>query len=154
MNKTEYTFPANRRRKWDKRFLSLCERIAEWSKDPSTKVGAIITDDIKIISMGFNGLPQQVPDYSEILTDRETKYKHIIHAEMNAILTARRDLKGCTVYTYPFLPCPRCTSMIIQSGISRVVSIVCQDDRWKEAIKESQHFMNLAQIEVIEYSTL
>ncbi len=154
MNEAGLTFPAHRKRKWDKRFLGLCERIAEWSKDPSTKVGAIITDDIKIISMGFNGLPQQVPDAQEILNDRDTKYKHIIHAEMNAILTARRDLEGCTIYTYPFLPCPRCTSMIIQSGISRVVSIVCQEERWKEAIKESQHFMNIAQIEVVEYSTL
>jgi len=144
----------NRQRKWDKRFLGLSSHVSEWSKDPSTKVGAIITNGIKIVSMGFNGLPQQVPDHPEILNNREVKYKHIIHAEMNAILTAQRDLKGCTIYTYPFLPCPRCTSMIVQSGISRVVSVTCRDDRWKNAIDESKSFMDIADIEVIEYSTL
>ena len=145
---------SDRQLKWDRRFLEMCDHLAQWSKDPSTKVGAVITDGIKVISHGFNGLPAKIFDDANILNDRKEKYKYIIHAEMNAILTAQRDLKGCTVYTYPFLPCPRCTSMIIQSGISRVVSIVCRDDRWKEAIKESQHFMNIAQIEVIEYSTL
>ena len=47
----------DRQVKWDKRFLELSRHVSNWSKDPSTKVGAIITDGIKIVSMGFNGLP-------------------------------------------------------------------------------------------------
>lgn len=143
-----------RREKWDRRFLSLCQHISEWSKDPSTKVGAIITRDIKIISLGFNGLPQQIPDYPELLNVRAIKYKHIIHAETNAILTAHRDLSDCTIYTFPFLPCTRCASEIVQSGISRVVSIACQEDRWTKELAESRHFMSLCNTEVTEYPTL
>jgi dCMP deaminase len=144
----------NRQEKWDRRFLSLCRHISEWSKDPSTKVGAIITDGIKVISLGFNGLPQQIPDYPELLNSREVKYKHIIHAETNAILTAHRNLSGCTIYTFPFLPCTRCASEIVQSGISRVVSIVCQEERWKAELAESRHFMKLCGMDVAEYTTL
>lgn len=144
----------NRQEKWDRRFLSLCQHISEWSKDPSTKVGAIITDDIKVISLGFNGLPQQIPDFPELLNCREIKYKHIIHAETNAILTAHRNLSGCTIYTFPFLPCTRCASEIVQSGISRVVSITCREERWKRQLAESREFMKLCTIEVAEYTTL
>jgi len=143
-----------RQEKWDRRFLGLCEYVSRWSKDPSTKVGAIITDGIKIISMGFNGLPQQVKDFPEILEVRNIKYKHIIHAEANAILTAQSDLKGFTIYTFPLLPCTSCGSMIAQSGISRVVSVKCKNERWKKRLEESKHFMRLCNIEVVEYEAL
>ena len=47
--------------KWDHRFLALAEHISHWSKDPSTKVGAVITHRSKrVVSMGFNGLPAGV----------------------------------------------------------------------------------------------
>lgn len=141
----------DRQAKWDKRFLRLAECISQWSKDPSTKVGSIITDDIKIISMGYNGLPQKTPDYPQILNVREVKYQYIIHAEMNAILSAQTDLEECTIYTYPFLPCPRCASVIVQSGINRVVSPKCQNERWKKVLKESSYFMSMSGVEVIEY---
>ena len=141
----------DRELKWDKRFLKISESISEWSKDPSTKVGAIITNDIKIISMGYNGLPQSTPDYPEILNVREIKYQYIIHAEVNAVLSAKQDLKGCTIYTSPFLPCPRCGSILVQAGISRVVSYKCQNERWKQPLKESRYFMELSNVRVIEY---
>lgn len=140
-----------RREKWDKRFLGLAEHISRWSKDPSTKVGSIITKDIKIVSMGYNGLPQQVRDMPEILGNRTVKYKHIIHAETNAILSAKTDLSGSTIYTFPFLPCTKCASMIAQAGITRVVSIVCEDERWKERLEESKHFMEMSNLEVVTY---
>ena len=142
---------SKRQKKWDRRFLGLSEHISRWSKDPSTKVGAIITNDIKIVSVGFNGLPQSTKDYPEILENRGLKYKHIINAETNAILAAKTDLTGCTIYTFPFLPCTRCASMVAQSGISRVVSIVCQNKRWEKTLQESKHFMGLCGLEVVEY---
>jgi len=141
----------DRELKWDRRFLKIAESISEWSKDPSTKVGAIITNDIKIVSMGYNGLPQSTPDYPEILNVREVKYQYIIHAEVNAVLSAKQDLKGCTIYTSPFLPCPRCASILVQSGISRVVSSKCKNERWKQSLKESKYFMELSNVRVIEY---
>lgn len=141
----------DRQVKWDKRFLELSRHVSNWSKDPSTKVGAIITDGIKIVSMGFNGLPQSVKDSPEILNNREQKYKYIIHAETNAILTAGRDLVDCTIYTYPFLPCPNCASVIMQSGIKRVVSLVCKDERWEKLLKDSKNFMALSSLKIVEY---
>ena len=61
--------------KWDHRFLALAEHISHWSKDPSTKVGAVITHRSKrVVSMGFNGLPAGVEDTEERLTNREIKY--------------------------------------------------------------------------------
>jgi dCMP deaminase len=106
---------------WDKRFLELAELVSSWSKDPSTKVGAVIVDNQNIIvSVGFNGFPKGIKD-NDRLNHRDSKYQIIVHAENNALMFAKRPLDGCTIYTYPFMPCPRCAGMIIQSGIKRVV---------------------------------
>lgn len=117
--------------KWDQRFLSLARFIASWSKDPSSKVGAVIVDrDNRIISTGYNGFAIGVNDSPARLADRETKYKFVIHAEPNAIMFAKRDLKDCTIYTWPFAPCVRCAPLIIQTGITRVVCPPA-NPRWK-----------------------
>lgn len=136
--------------KWDIRFLELAKLISTWSKDPSTQVGAVITNGIKVVSIGYNGLPASVRDDPELLNNREEKYKYIIHGEMNAILTAKCDLSGCTLYTYPFLPCTNCASMTIQTGIKRVVAPICQNDRWRDRLEQSKDIFNRANIEVVE----
>ena len=121
--------------KWDKRFLKLAEHIASWSKDPSTKCGAVITRDKRIISQGFNGFPEGVNDSIERLTNRELKYKMVIHSEVNAILYANCDLTDCTIYVWPMPPCSRCACQIIQSGIKRIVTIEPTSElavRWGE----------------------
>jgi dCMP deaminase len=141
-----------RQEKWDKRYLKLCKEISTWSKDPSTKVGSVITDGTRFVSLGFNGMPEKIPDLELLLNVRELKLKHIIHAEVNAICFSNRaSLDGCTIYTYPFLPCCQCSPQIIQRGISRVVSQVCVEKRWEGNLKESKHFMNMAGLEVVEY---
>lgn len=137
--------------KWDLRFLDLAKLISTWSKDPSTQVGAVITDlNNRIISIGYNGFPQGITDNAR-LDDRETKYKIIVHGEMNAILFANKSLQNCTLYTYPFMPCPRCSSMIIQTGITRVVSYKNTSDRWEEEFKLSSLLFKEANIEYYEY---
>ena len=109
--------------KWDQRYLDLAQYIAQWSKDPSTKVGAVLIDvHGQPVSFGFNGLPMYIKDTPERYTDRETKYKMIIHAERNAMLFARRDLTAATLYTWPMMPCAACAGLIIQAGIDRVVA--------------------------------
>lgn len=118
--------------KWDNRFIDLAKLVGSWSKDPSTQVGAVIVDNNnRIISVGYNGFPQGIID-DERLDNRETKYKIIVHGEINAILFANKSVEGCTLYTIPFEPCPRCASLIIQSGIKRVVSYKNTNDRWEE----------------------
>jgi len=118
--------PTPRQQKWDIRFLELAAFIARWSKDPSTKVGAVIVDPSqRIVSVGFNGLPQNVTDSADRYEEKNKKYSMIVHGELNAILFAPRSVKGCTLYTWPFAPCSICASLIVQVGITRVVAPMC-----------------------------
>ena len=138
-------------KKWDLRFIEMARNAASWSKDPSTKVGAIIVDDDKrVISVGYNGFPKGVND-DERLDNREEKYKMIVHAERNALLFANADVKDCHIYTYPFLPCSVCAGMIIQAGIKRVVSVKNDNFRWQQDFKVSRQMFKEAEIYVIEY---
>ena len=107
---------------WDRRFLELAAFYARWSKDPSTQVGAVITRGKQQVSQGYNGFPAGVADLEERLADRDLKLKYTLHAEENAILTARVDLSGCTCYTWPMQPCARCAGKLAQAGIVRVVA--------------------------------
>lgn len=116
---------------WHQRFLDLAEHVASWSKDPSTKVGAVIArPDNTIVSLGYNGFPRGIAD-DHRLQNRETKYEMVVHAEENALLMAREPLRSCSIYTWPLPPCSRCAAKIIQSGISLVVSPPTPA-RWRE----------------------
>ena len=124
--------------KWDGRFLSLAEHVAQWSKDPSTKVGAVIVrPDRTIASVGYNGFPRGVNDHPDLYADREQKYRRVVHAEINAAVSAATDIRGFTLYTWPFLPCERCAVQIIQYGISRVVAPRFDNPRWDFTLTRS-----------------
>jgi dCMP deaminase len=119
---------------WTNRFLSHAKSVAQWSKDPSTKVGAVIVrPDRTIASHGFNGMPRGCDDDPSIYADRDLKYKRIVHAEANAIVTAREPLHGYTLYTWPFQPCSTCAGLAIQAGITRVVSLKDDNPRWQKS---------------------
>jgi dCMP deaminase len=140
--------------KWDLRFLDMAKLISTWSKDPSTRVGALIIDtNNRVVSMGYNGFPKHVSD-DDRLQDRDTKYKIIVHGEMNAILFANKSLEYCTLYTYPFMPCPRCAGMIIQTGISRIVSYNNMPDRWAADFELSKQLFSEANIDLTLYTEL
>lgn len=122
---------------WDARFLLLARHIAQWSKDPSTKVGCVVVGpDREIRSTGFNGFPRGIADSSERLQDRERKYPLVCHAEENAIMHAARigvALKGCVAYvTWP--PCTRCARSLVQAGISEIAypAGLAIPERWQE----------------------
>jgi len=113
---------------WDKRFLDLAEHVAQWSKDPRTKVGAVIVDEKKrVISVGYNGFPRGVCDDDERYEERETKHLFVAHAERNALDNAPLMVDDCTLYV-PLVPCNECAKSIIQKGIRRVVSYVPERD--------------------------
>jgi len=149
------TPPAVTNAKWDLRFLTLARNIATWSKDPSTQVGAIIVDpDRRIVSTGYNGFPQGVEDTPGRYMDRDLKYKLIVHGEINALAFAERSVRGCTLYTWPFMPCSRCAGIVIQHGITRVVSPQIPEDkreRWAEDMELSLLQFREAGVEVIVY---
>lgn len=103
---------------WHKRFFDLADLVGSWSKDPSTKVGAVIVrPDRTIASVGYNGFPRGVLD---VYTTREDKLLRTVHAEANAILTAHEPLHGYTLYVTPLHPCANCAGLIIQAGIKHV----------------------------------
>ena len=110
--------------KWDFRFMGIARSVATWSKDPSTKIGAVIVNaDRHIVATGYNGFPSGLGDDFR-LEIRDMKYPRIIHAEMNAILQAGRDCIGSTLYMWGMegAPCTNCTKHLIQAGIKRVVA--------------------------------
>ena len=124
--------------KWHNRFLSVAMLVSEWSKDPSTKVGAIIVKDKLIVSTGYNGFPPNVEDTAERLHNRDAKYPLTVHAELNAILSANQPLKDASIYVTHY-PCANCAGAIIQAGISRVFTTKPQagfQERW---LKENEN---------------
>jgi dCMP deaminase len=95
-------------------------------------VGSIIVrPDKTVASLGFNGLPRGLVDTVERLHDRSVKLLMILHAETNALLSAKEPLNGYTLYVYPFHPCTNCASAIIQAGIGRVVTVPSDIARWE-----------------------
>ena len=109
---------------WDEYFMGVALLAAERSKDPNTQVGAaIIDDDNRILSTGYNGFPYGCSDdtFPWERDGEDTKYKYVVHAELNAILNAHgKSLEGSRLYVDLF-PCNECAKAIIQSGISEVV---------------------------------
>ena len=95
-------------------------------QDLARRVPCIVNDEHRILSIGYNGMPNgcnddDMPWERSGETSLDTKYPFVCHAELNAILnSASRDLKGCTMYVTLF-PCNECTKALIQSGIRRIV---------------------------------
>lgn len=111
---------------WDEYFMGIARLSGMRSKDPNTQVGAcIVSEDNKILSMGYNGFPLGCSD-DVFPWDREgeeldTKYPYVTHGEMNAILNYRGgSLEGTKLYVSLF-PCNECTKAIIQAGIRKIV---------------------------------
>jgi dCMP deaminase len=134
---------------WDKRFLALAQHFTQWSKDPSTKVGAVIVgpDSKRQISHGYNGFPEHEAD-DHRLHIREEKYRLVYHAERNAIQNALFDTKGSTIYV-SHVPCAECAKRIVAAGIVRVVAPETPNDyteRWKSSIEDATKILDDAQV--------
>ncbi len=144
--------------RWHEYFMDIAERTARMSKDPSTQCGAVIVRPNKTIaSMGYNGFPRAIHDAAELLVNRPAKYKRVIHAEMNAILTAREPLEGYSLYVWPFPSCERCAVHIIQAGITSVLFPGVPDslqDRWAESIEVSMALYEEADVGTIVFDPI
>ena len=110
-----------KQKSWDEYFMKIAETVAEKSKDPSSKMGCVIVDpDKRVVSLGYNGLIRGADEDKLTLSERPMKYRFVIHSEMNAILFARENLQGCTVYNR-VATCDNCLKHCLQAGIKRFV---------------------------------
>jgi dCMP deaminase len=149
------TEPVTKIEKWDQRMLALAALVAGWSKDPSTQTGAvIIRPNRTIASVGYNGFPRGMKDDEALYQSREEKYSRVVHAEVNAILNAQEPLHGYILYTWPFQPCDRCATQVIQAGIKHIVTIEPNDElisRWGSSLARAQAFFREAAIGMTIY---
>ena len=111
-----------RQMRWDNRYLSLARLVATWSKDPSTKVGAVLVRaNNSVASTGYNGFPSGFDDAPSLYADRAYKYKHVVHAEINALSFCGNGVSsGSTLYT-SFPVCADCMEAAGKAGVTRVV---------------------------------
>lgn len=137
--------------KWVERFLGLALYISMWSKDPSTKVGAVIVrDDKTIVSTGYNGFPRGCNDDQRLYNDRDEKYPRIVHAELNAILSSYAPVRGNTIFV-THMPCCECSKAIIQSGIKRVYCIPPGEalrERFKSSFEHAERMFQEAGVKL------
>lgn len=139
--------------KWDLRYLKLAREVSTWSKDPSTKTGAVIVNGSREF-LGYNGFPKNTLDDPWIYEDRELKLSKVIHCEMNAAIKAGPLAVGSTLYTWPFMSCDRCAAHMVQFGIKRAVAPKPpQDiiDRWGKSISLSKKYFEEAGVVLVEY---
>ena len=108
-------------KKFDQRYLEMAEIWARNSYCKRRQVGALLVKDRMIISDGYNGTPS---GFENICEDENGVTKpYVLHAEANAITKVAKSgnsSAGATLYVTAS-PCMECSTLIIQSGIKRVV---------------------------------
>lgn len=143
---------------WDEYFMGVAALSAKRSKDPNTQVGAcIVSDDNKILSMGYNGFPRGCSDdefpWGKELEQEDpynAKYFYSTHSELNAILNYRGgSLEGSKLYVTLF-PCNECAKAIIQCGIK---TLIYGEDKYADtaAVKASKRMLNAAGVRYYQY---
>lgn len=141
---------------WDEYFMGVAVLSGMRSKDPSSQVGAcIVSQDNKILSMGYNGFPMGCSD-NEFPWAREggeldTKYLYVTHSELNAILNYRGgSLEGAKLYVSLF-PCNECAKAIIQSGIKTIV-YACDKYAESPSVVASKQMLDAAGVRYYKYN--
>ena len=141
---------------WDEYFMGVAKLSGMRSKDPNSQVGCcIVSQDNKILSMGYNGFPIGCSD-DEFPWAREgeelnTKYFYVTHSELNAILNYRGgSLEGAKIYVSLF-PCNECAKAIIQAGIKTIV-YGCDKYEDTPAVKASKRMLDAAGVRYYQYN--
>lgn len=126
-----------------------------FSKDPNTKVGALFLapNSLQILTQGFNGFPRNIDETIPERWERPQKLMYISHAEANCVANACRHgtplEKSIAVVT--MFPCATCAKLMIQSGISTLVTKSPDFDcpRWGEEFKYSLEMLNEAKVDIM-----
>lgn len=139
---------------WDSYFMNIAILASLRSKD-TTKVGAVIVHNKKILGVGYNGFPSGI-DESKLPTGRsgewlDTKYPYVVHAELNAILnTVQHDIQGSSLYVTMF-PCCTCMATILQKKISEIIYLSDKHHNDKEYVA-SRKLLCLSNINIRQFS--
>ena len=142
---------------WDEYFMGVAKLSGMRSKDPHSQVGScIVSQNNKILSMGYNGFPSgcsddKFPWAREGDDPEETKYLYVTHSELNAILNYQGgSLEGAKLYVTLF-PCNECAKAIIQSGIK---TVVYGSDKYADtpAVRASKRMMDGAGVRYYQYN--
>lgn len=131
---------------WNDTFIEIAKVVSKRSKDPHTKVGAVLVNDNHILSIGYNGEPRCF-NYKFDWNTSE-KYDFVIHAEMNAIANAcaiGANPIGSDVYL-TLSPCHDCMKLLIQYQIKNVYFLEKYKDFEKSKLMADNSNINLIQI--------
>ena len=145
---------------WINRLLEEAKHKSSWSKDPSRKIGAVAVGEFnQIISTGYNGFPRGINDDISRYSDREIKYKYVVHAEMNLIYNACLtgvSLNKSKLFVYGLPVCSECAKGIIQVGVKEIHCMIPNNcpDIWKESSKLSKSMFSEAGIIYKEYEEI
>lgn len=118
---------------WDEYFMSIADMVKTRATCMRRQVGAVIVRDKRILTTGYNGTPTGLKHCGEVGCLRDelkipSGERHElcrgIHAEQNAIIQAAVSgvsIQDSTIYVN-LSPCILCTKMIINAGITRIVT--------------------------------
>jgi dCMP deaminase len=143
-------------------FMGVAVLSSHRSKD-KTKVGAcVVSEDNRIIGVGWNGMPKTINDMNndEVFSwgkDSEdpldNKYMYIIHAEPNAIHHSSESVKNCTMYLNWF-PCADCAKSIVQSGIKKLVYLKhAPTDRYRVSMEGAKRILLNGGVNIVKYNS-
>jgi len=114
---------------FDDIYMELARNLARRSHCVKIQVGAVLTKDTRIVSLGYNGPPAGTHNCDEewpgtgCPRDSRGGCSLALHAEQNAIIYASKNnvpLKGCTLYL-TLAPCLACARIIYASEIKKVI---------------------------------
>jgi dCMP deaminase len=114
---------------FDDIFMELAVNLAQRSHCIKKHVGAVLTKDTRIISIGYNGPPPGTHNCDEEFPEegcsRDSKgsCSLALHAEQNAILYAvknKASVEGSTLFV-TLAPCLPCARIIYSMGIKKVI---------------------------------
>ena len=136
--------------------MNIAIETAQLSKDPVTKVGAVLVKDKKILSVGYNGPPKNIDDSivpfnSEGKELKEQKNSYMIHAELNAILNYEghlSNLKDSILYI-TVSPCHECAKFLAQVGVKEVIYL--EEYHREETNKMSRFILENCGVKVTKY---
>jgi len=135
---------------WDKYFMNITKVVSKRSTCLKRKVGAIIVQDFRVLSTGYNGAPKGIKHCAmrgclRMKLDVPSGERHELcrglHAEQNAIIQAAWHgvkIEGATMYA-TYQPCIICVKMMINAGIERLVYEGDYPDKLaRQMLKESK----------------